>query len=142
MAIKDLQAKQGKVFIEADIIAKGNVREFNKFGKPGKVCDAEMKDETGTIKLTLWNEQVDMVNTGDRVSIKNGYVGEWQGTLQLSTGKFGSLEVVSKSEVQKDAAAPEPKEDKTPKEDDFQEPNDLKDLDDDSLDDVDEEFVQ
>ena len=44
--------------------------------------------------LTLWNEQADQINVGDKVHITNGYVGEYQGKLQLSTGKFGALEVV------------------------------------------------
>jgi replication factor A1 len=100
MAIKDLTPKQGKVFLDAEVASKGTVREFNKFGKQGKVCDAEIKDDTGKMKLTLWNEQVDMVNVGDKISIKNGYVGEWQGEMQLSTGKFGSLEVTGKGEGQ------------------------------------------
>jgi ssDNA-binding replication factor A large subunit len=138
MAIKDLEAKQGKVFLEADVVSKGNVREFNKFGKPGKVCDAELQDETGKIKLTLWNEQSDMVNVGDRISVKNGYVGEWQGEKQLSTGKFGSLEVVGKGAAQ---PAEEKKPDKKG-EDSFEEPDDVKDLEDDTLDDVEEEFIE
>jgi len=138
MAIKDLTPRQGKVFIEADVIAKSSPREFNKFGKAGRVCDAEIKDDTGTIKLTLWNEQVDMVNVGDRVSVKNGYVSEYKGDLQLSTGKFGSLEVIGKSDG---AAGSDKKQENEAIEDSFEEPKDLKDFEDESLDDVDEEFV-
>ncbi len=97
MAITDLQARQGKVDIVAEVVEKGDVREFEKFGKKGKVCDAKIKDSSGDIKLTLWNEQTELVNVGDKVHITNGYVGEWQGEKQLSTGKFGKLEVVEKS---------------------------------------------
>ena len=58
------------------------------------VCNAKGKDESGEISLTLWDDQIDQVNVGDKVKIANGYVGDWQGEKQLSTGKFGTLEVV------------------------------------------------
>ncbi len=102
MAIKDLQARQGNVNLTMDIIEKGDVREFEKFGKKGRVCNAVGKDETGTVKLTLWNDDIDKVNSGDKVKIENGWVGEWQGELQLSTGKFGKLEVIGSSEITED----------------------------------------
>ncbi len=94
MNIAELQPKQGNVEIIGELTEKGDVREFEKFGKKGQVCNATMKDATGSIKLTLWNEQVTSVNAGDTIKIKNGWVSEWQGEKQLSTGKFGELEVV------------------------------------------------
>lgn len=111
MAIKDLQARQGKVDITLDVTEVGSVREFEKFGKTGRVANAKAKDDTGEITLTLWNEQVDQVKAGSKVQIKNGYVGEWQGELQLSTGKFGTLEVVEGSgETPPEEPAPEPQQ--------------------------------
>lgn len=94
MEIKDLQARQGNVEIVATVKDISEPREFEKFGKTGKVANATIADESGQIKLTLWNEQIDQVKLGNRIHIKNGYVGEWQSELQLSTGKFGSLEVL------------------------------------------------
>ncbi|MBU0615764.1 MAG: hypothetical protein KJ601_06740 [Nanoarchaeota archaeon] len=94
MQVKDLQARQGKVEIVLEIAEKGEVREFEKFGKKGKVCSCKAKDDTGNIILSLWNEQVDKIKVGDKVKVTNGYVGEWQGEKQLSTGKFGTLEVL------------------------------------------------
>lgn len=106
MAVKDLQPRQGNVDLVLEIVEKGDVREFSKFGKSGRVCNAVAKDETGQIKLTLWNEQIDQINQGDKVQITNGYVGEYQGELQLSTGKFGKLEVLQKGLPQKKKAEP------------------------------------
>ena len=97
MNVSELQPKQGKVDLILDIVEKGELREFQKFGKGGKVCNATGKDDSGQISLTLWNEQVEQVNLGDKVKITNGYVGEWHGEKQLSTGKFGTLEVVGKA---------------------------------------------
>ena len=97
MQIKDLQPRQGKVDITLDIVSKADAREFSKFGKPGRVCNAKAKDETGEVTITLWNDDIDKVNVGDKVKITNGWVSEWQGELQLSTGRFGQMETVSKN---------------------------------------------
>lgn len=107
MAIKDLQPKQTNVEVIAEVIEVGEAREFQKFGKAGRVATARIKDDTGEVKLSLWNEQVDQVKEGDKVHIKNGYVGEWQGELQLTTGKFGSLEVLGGASDEKIAAVTE-----------------------------------
>ncbi len=94
--IKDLQAGQGKIEVIGTVIEKGETRTFNKFGKEGRVANAKLQDESGIVTLSLWNEQIDQVNVGDKIKITNGYVGEWQGEKQLSTGKFGQLEIVEK----------------------------------------------
>jgi len=94
MKIKDLQAQQGKVDMELDIVDVAQPRQFEKFGRSGRVANAIAKDDSGDIKLTLWNDDIEKVKAGDRVKITNGYVSEWQGELQLGTGKFGKLEVI------------------------------------------------
>ena len=99
MQIKDLKPKQGNVDIVVDVVDVGAPREFQKFGKPGKVATAIAKDETGDIKLTLWNEDIEKVNAGDKIHLINGYISEWQGEMQLTTGRMGKLEVVGKSDV-------------------------------------------
>lgn len=99
MEVKDLQPKQGKVDVVVQIVDKGEVREFQKFGKVGKVCTATAKDASGEIKLSLWNEQVEMVSEGDTVKITNGYVNEYQGEKQLTTGRLGKLEVVESGKI-------------------------------------------
>ena len=103
MQIKDLKPKQGSVDVIVDVVDIGDVREFNKFGKPGRVSTAIAKDETGDIKLTLWNEDIDKVKAGDKIHLTNGYVNEWQGEMQLTTGRMGKMEVVGKAEAGSDS---------------------------------------
>lgn len=111
MNVKDLKARQGSVDIVLSIVEKEEPRTFSKFGKDGSVCNATGKDDLGDkVKLTLWNEQIDQVNSGDKVHITDGWVGEWQGDLQLSTGRNGKIEVVGKAEIQEETE--EPKEEK------------------------------
>jgi len=104
MEIKDLKPKQGNVDIIVDVIDVGSVREFQKFGRLGRVATAIAKDATGDIKLTLWNEDIESVKAGDKVHLINGYVNEWQGEMQLTTGRMGKLEVVGKAEMKEGAA--------------------------------------
>ncbi|MBT4540560.1 hypothetical protein HOC35_03530 [Candidatus Woesearchaeota archaeon] len=106
MKINELQVRQGNVELVGKIKDKGEAREFEKFGKTGKVCNAVLVDDTGEVKVTLWNEQADQVNEGDTVKISNGWVGEYQGEKQLSTGKFGKLEVVEAGSGETPAAEP------------------------------------
>jgi len=98
MVIKDLEARQRDVNLVAEVVEISEPRTFEKFGNQGRVANTEIKDKTGTVKLTLWNEQIDQVKVGDKIAIKKGYVSEWQGELQLTTGKFGTLEVLKGDE--------------------------------------------
>jgi len=107
MPIKDLEVKQSNVDIILEVVDIGDIREFQKFGRAGRVATATVKDETGETKLTLWNDEIDKVKKGDKIHLINGYVNEWQGEMQLTTGRFGKLEVVGEGEETTDEATEE-----------------------------------
>jgi len=95
MNIAELEVRQGGVNLnKVEVIEKTPVREFSKFGKSGKVCNVVIKDESGNVQLTLWNEMVDSVEVGDYLKLVDCYVGEWQGAKQLTTGKNGTIEKI------------------------------------------------
>ena len=94
MNISEIKPRQPKIELEGKIIEKEEPREFNKFGNAGRVCNATLEDSSGKIKLTLWNDEIDKVNVGDKVKITKGYCNEFQGEKQLTAGRFGKLEVV------------------------------------------------
>ncbi len=100
MEVKDVQANQGNLDLVFTVVEKEEPRTFEKFGKQGQVCNAKVKDETGEIKLTLWNEDVEKINVGDKVHLENGWCSEFRGERQLSTGKFGKIEVVESAPPQ------------------------------------------
>ncbi|OGD44777.1 hypothetical protein A3K79_04595 [Candidatus Bathyarchaeota archaeon RBG_13_46_16b] len=81
--------------IEGKVTDKSETREVTSRFKNEtyKVASAVIADETGTVKLTLWNEQIDQVNVGNIVKIENGYVSSFRGEIQLNIGKFGKLTV-------------------------------------------------
>jgi replication factor A1 len=96
MKIKELKPRMGNVEAEVEVVSVGEVREFEKYGKQGRVATAVVKDATGEIEMSLWNEQIDEVKPGCKVKITNGYISEWQSKSQLTTGKFGTMTVTKK----------------------------------------------
>ncbi len=84
-----------RVTVEAKVVEKSDPREVKSRYKDEtyQVADAIIADETGSIKLTLWNEQIDQVKVDNKVKIENGYVTSFKGEVQLNVGKFGKLTV-------------------------------------------------
>ena len=95
VAIKELQDGMKRVSVEAKVVEKGDPREVKSRFKDEtyRIVDAVVADESGSVKLTLWNEQIDMVNVGDNIKIENGYVTSFKSEIQLNVGKFGKLTV-------------------------------------------------
>ena len=97
MKISDLKVGAGNVSLQAKVVQKGDPREVvTKYGKRLSVADITLQDDTGSIAMSLWGDDIDTVDVGDLVEISNGYVNEFRGTPQLSTGKFGKISVVEK----------------------------------------------
>ncbi len=93
--IKDLADGMKRVSVEGKVVEKGDAREVRSRYKDEtyRIVDAVVADETGSVKLTLWNEQIEQVNVGDNIKIENGYVTSFKGETQLNVGKFGKLTV-------------------------------------------------
>ena len=96
LKIKELREGMRKVDIEGKVVEVGQAREVHsRYGdQTFRVADAVISDETGTVKLTLWNEQIGQVKVNDSVRIENGYTGSFRGELQLNVGKYGKLTVL------------------------------------------------
>jgi ssDNA-binding replication factor A large subunit len=62
-------------------------------GSQARVVSAVLKDDSGEITLSLWNEDIDKVRVGSTVTVSKGYVSSFQGKPQLSRGRSGSLTV-------------------------------------------------
>ena len=95
MEIKDLRNGMKRVTVEGTVKEKAETREVrSRFGdRMLKVATAIISDETGSIKLTLWNEQINQVNVNNKVKVENGYVTSFRGEIQLNVGRYGVLTV-------------------------------------------------
>ncbi len=92
MKIADLKGEQGRIDVEGEIVEKGETRTVNlRAGGQSNVADCTLRDDSGSIKLSLWGDQIDSVDVGDRVRVENGYTRSFRGELQLSVGRYGKL---------------------------------------------------
>ena len=92
MKIKEVKSNSNATLDEVDVVSKGDVREFERFGKPGRVCNCVIKDDSGELELTLWNDEIDTIEAGEKIKITDGWAKEWNGKLQISMGKNGKVE--------------------------------------------------
>ena len=92
--IKDLTTYSRRVNLVAKILETGDVREVSSSsdGQLHRVAEALVGDETGTVLLTLWDENIDRFGVGDVVEVENGYAGTFRGSLRLNVGKYGNIE--------------------------------------------------
>ncbi|HIP84329.1 MAG TPA: replication factor A [Methanothermococcus okinawensis] len=110
-SIRDISEGQSNVEITGKIVDISEVREFRKRdGSVGRVRNITIADNTGTIRLTLWNDQVKLaenLKVGDVVRIENAYVRRWRDRIELSGG---SNLIIEKLERYREEKYPEIKE--------------------------------
>jgi len=94
--IESLTPQHKKVNVLAKVVKLGEEREIpSRFGPPTKLSEVVVGDETATVILTLWRDQIGTVGENDTIHISNGYVSLVKGHMRLNVGKYGKL---SKSE--------------------------------------------
>jgi replication factor A1 len=98
MKISELKSGISDVSVEGKIIAKSEARKVRTRYGMRSVADATLQDDTGTIRLSLWEDQIDIVNQGDDVKITGAYMTEFRNTLQLNIPRSGKL-VVTKQNI-------------------------------------------
>ncbi|MBM3309484.1 MAG: hypothetical protein FJY77_04445 [Candidatus Altiarchaeales archaeon] len=95
MYVSDLKPNQPIESIILEIVSIGEVKEFTNFRGKIRVANAKAKDSTGECTLTLWNDEADRYSPGQKIRIINGWCKEYRGEIQVSSGKYGKVEVLS-----------------------------------------------
>ena len=92
--IGELEPQSRSVNLTAKVVSKTPVREIvsRMDGSKHRVAEALVGDDTGSILMTLWDDNIDKVNDGEIIKIKNGYVSLFRGSMRLNTGRYGSFE--------------------------------------------------
>jgi len=92
LKIKDLSIGSARVKVEGKVVNKSEPKTVKLWdGRDANVADAVLEDESGSIILTLWNDQIDMVNVGEKVQIINGYVSNFKKEKRLNLGRYGKI---------------------------------------------------
>ncbi|MEM2588820.1 MAG: hypothetical protein QXK93_00165 [Candidatus Bathyarchaeia archaeon] len=97
--IGELTPTSRAVNVRAKVVSKSEVRSIasGKNGASHTVCDALIGDETGCIYLTLWDDNITKVKEGETISIGNGYVTLFKGSMRLNIGRYGTLETAKEA---------------------------------------------
>ncbi|KDE60157.1 replication factor A [Halostagnicola sp. A56] len=96
--VESLSLGISNVNLVGKVLDTDSVRTFDRDdGSEGKVSNLTLGDETGRIRVTLWDEQADRATELEAdvtVEVVDGYVRERDGTLELHVGNRGALEEV------------------------------------------------
>ena len=94
--IDQLRSGMKRVNILAKIIEIPPTREVTtRWGSRASVSNVKIADETGSIRLSLWNDQIKMVNIGDEIEIKNCSAARFANEPQLRLSRKGTISVVN-----------------------------------------------
>ena len=94
MKVESLKPSFRNVNLIVKIIGVGSSRVFfsRRDRREHTVADVFVGDETGSVLMTLWDDQIGRFKVGDVIEIKNGYTTLYKGSLRLNVGRTGSIE--------------------------------------------------
>jgi len=99
LKVENILSGMNSVNLTGKVVRIFEPREFEKNGKKGKVANMIVADETGQIRMSLWNEQVEAVEEGPLeqgkvIDIINGYTkDDGMGGCELRLGRSGQLKL-------------------------------------------------
>ena len=97
MKISELRVGMKRVNVKAKIVEIPPRRLVQTmWGGRSYVSNAKISDDTGSITLSLWNNQIGRFTIGDEVEIVNGVVTNFAGKLQLRLRKNSHLSKIDK----------------------------------------------
>ena len=97
MKINEISRGMSGISVAGEVTDKSEPRRVSTRYGPRNVCDATLEDDTGRIRLSLWQEQIDLVSIGDKIKISGAYVTEFRNELQLSIPRSGKLEITEEN---------------------------------------------
>jgi replication factor A1 len=95
--ISDLKPMDDKIRLLFKVIKKSEIRKitsrYNELDTH-RISDITVSDDTGSILLSAWNDDIELLEPGKFFKIENGYVNVFRDSLRLGRGKFGSFKSI------------------------------------------------
>ncbi|MGD0803851.1 MAG: OB-fold nucleic acid binding domain-containing protein [Candidatus Bathyarchaeia archaeon] len=96
--IGELKDGMRSVSVAGKVTSVGEPREFTrKDGTKGRVASVVLEDETGVIRLSLWDDDVNALSDmpiGTIVAVENGYTRAGYGnSTDLNVGRLGTMKI-------------------------------------------------
>ncbi|MEF8853005.1 MAG: single-stranded DNA binding protein [Haloarculaceae archaeon] len=96
--VDSLTMGQSDVNVRGLVLETESVRTFDRDdGSEGRVANFLLGDETGRVRVTLWDERADRaaeLDPGTAVEVVDGYVRERDGDLEVHVGEDGAVDEV------------------------------------------------
>ena len=91
--IQELEPRMNNLATKFKIIEISEPREVSsrRSYETHRVADAIVGDETGIVKIPLWNETIEEMEVGKTYQLENGYTGLFRGNLQLKIGRHSTV---------------------------------------------------
>ena len=100
-AVESLSLGQSDVNLRGVVLDTGSVRTFSRDdGSEGRVSNLTLGDETGRVRVTMWDDRADRaeeLDSGTTVEVVDGYVREREGSLELHVGSRGAIEEIDEA---------------------------------------------
>jgi replication factor A1 len=95
MKAKDVKPAMRNIDLELRIVEIEEPRSYvSRAGREGRVTTAVGEDDSGRIKVSLWDTEIDRVKVGSHIRIRNGYSRLFRDEVYVSAGMYGKLEVL------------------------------------------------
>ncbi|KUO42223.1 MAG: hypothetical protein APU95_05530 [Hadesarchaea archaeon YNP_N21] len=95
MKAKDVRPAMRNIDLDLKIVEIEEPRSYvGKSGREGLVTTAIGEDDSGRIKISLWDKDIDRVKVGSVIRIRNGYSRLFRNEIYVSAGMYGKLEVL------------------------------------------------
>lgn len=96
--IAEIKSDMSDVNLLGAVVDPGEIRQFlRKDAGQGQVRSVLLGDETGKIRLTLWDAQAAMaLEKGETIEVINGSCRERYGSLEIQTGSYSTIRKSSK----------------------------------------------
>jgi len=94
--VEDLRPGQRGLNLKVRCDSKNEARDIvsRKTGENLRVTEALVGDETGSVLLTLWNEDIEKMEPDHVYKLSNAYTTVFKGSLRLNLGKYGTMEEI------------------------------------------------
>lgn len=105
MKIGELGPRNRKLNLIFKVVSLGEENEITsrRDGATHRFIEAVVGDDTGTVIMTFWDDDVGKVEEGKTYELENGYTKTFKGSLRLNSGRYGDIKEVDEDiEVKED----------------------------------------
>lgn len=92
MNVRDLKPGMSHVNITVKVREVSESKQVvTSAGVNHEILELNVGDESGSIKLVLWDEKIMPLKVGDAVAIENGFVTSFKGAWRINVGRYGNI---------------------------------------------------